>query len=78
MGGGTHSLTPHRQSSWAAFSEVFLTAFPLYSHPTDMHTEPKQCCSKNNKMFYTHFCIYNLTTFYSYLLHSKRYINIQL
>lgn len=28
---------------------------------------------KNNKMFYTYFCIYNWTTFYMSLLHSKRY-----
>ena len=47
--------------------------FPLYSLPHWRANRTRAVLLlKNNKMFYTHFCIYNWT-FYMSLLHSKRY-----
>lgn len=66
---------------WGSISRGLpvLIAFPLYSHPTDMQTEPKQCCSKKITKCFIHISIYTTEQhFTGYLLHSKRDINIRL
>lgn len=72
---GLETHTPyhlHHQAPWASRRWPVSFSF-LFSPPTDMQTDPEEWYSKNNKMFYTHFCIYNWTTFYVSFAQQKIY-----